>query len=275
MLEPLRHFALIVEHGTFREAARHAHLTQPALTASIQRLEAEVGTRLLERGRMGARPTPSGTALLVHARAALAEVEQGKRAALVAAGIEASEVRLAAGATVSTYVLPEVVARFRRAHPKAALHLRELPTSEATAAFEQRAVDLAIVSGKEGRPWLADELVLVCADKAAEKEWTAEAPLLVFPKGAGSRDLADRYFPERPIAMELGSVAALLAHARAGAGVALVSRFALEGELGPKKLRIVPDRRTPLRRRLRILSAEPKRMTEAARAFLTALLALP
>jgi DNA-binding transcriptional LysR family regulator len=196
MLEPLRHFALIVEHGTFREAARHAHLTQPALTASIQRLEAEVGTRLLERGRMGARPTPSGTALLVHARAALAEVEQGKRAALVAAGIEASEVRLAAGATVSTYVLPEVVARFRRAHPKAALHLRELPTSEATAAFEQRAVDLAIVSGKEGRPWLADELVLVCADKAAEKEWSAEAPLLVFPKGAGSRDLADRYFPE-------------------------------------------------------------------------------
>lgn len=270
MLEPLRHFALIVEHGTFREAARHAHLTQPALTASIQRLEAEVGTRLLERGRTGARPTPSGAALLAHARAALAEVEQGKRAALVAAGIEASEVRLAAGATVSTYVLPQVVARFRRAHPAAALHLRELPTSEATAAFEQRAVDLAIVSGKEGRPWLADELVLVCADKGLP-----DAPLLVFPKGAGSRDLVDRYFPERPIAMELGSVAALLAHARAGAGVALVSRFALEGELSQKKLRIVPDRRTPLRRRLRILSAEPKRMTEAARAFLTALLALP
>lgn len=270
MLEPLRHFALIVQHGTFREAARHAHLTQPALTASIQRLEAEVGTRILHRGRSGASPTEAGLALLPHARAALEEVEAGKRAALEAAGLEASDVRVAAGATISTYVLPEVTARFRRAHATASLHLRELPSDEATAAFERREVDLAIVSGKAGRAWLADELVLVGAPGVA-----LDAPLLCFPRGAGSRDLIDRYFPERVIGMELGSIAALLAHARVGAGIALVSRFALTHELGPKKLEVVPDRRTPLRRRLRILHAEPKRMPRAAREFLAALLRGP
>jgi DNA-binding transcriptional LysR family regulator len=91
---------------------------------------------------------------------------------------------------------------------------------------------------------------------------------LAFPRGAGSRDLVDRYFPERTVAMELGSIAALLAHARAGAGVALVSRFALQGETG---LRIVPERRTPLRRRLRILSGQ--RLPRAARELLTLLAA--
>jgi len=267
MLEPLRHFTLIVEHGTFREAARRAHLSQPALTQSIKRLEGELGTRLLERGRTGARCTPAGAALLPHALAALAEVERGRRATLEAAGIEASEVRLVAGATISTYLLPALVARFRKAHPTASLHLRELPSDEATAAFERREVDLAIVGGKTGRAWLADELVLVAAPTLDPER----AKLLVFPRGAASRELVDRYFPERAIAMELGSITALLAHARAGAGVALVSRFALDGELSQRRLQIVPDRRTPLRRRLRILHRDPKAMPAAARALLATL----
>lgn len=267
MLDSLRHLVLIVEHGTFREAARHAHLTQPALTASIQRLEAEIGTKVLVRGRHGARATPAGEALLRHTRAALASLEQGKRAALEAAGVEASSVRLAAGATVSTYVLPAIVARFRASHPGATLHLRELPTDEAEQAMERGAVDLAITSGKLGRPWLADELVLVAAPDAP-----SHGALLAFPRGAGSRDLVDRYFPERAIAMELGSIAALLAHARAGAGVALVSRFALRGEPG---LRVIADRRTPLRRRLRILHPRPASMPRAARDLLALLLRVP
>lgn len=269
MLDSLRHFALIVEHGTFREAARHAHLTQPALTASIQRLEAELGVRVLERGRAGARPTAAGAALLPHALSGIAELERGRRAAREAEGIEASEVRLAAGATVSTYVLPRIVARFCRAHPAASLHLRELPSDEASTAFERGQVDIAIVSGKAGRAWLADELVLVAAPGVPAET----APLLVFPRGAGSRDVVDRYFPERKIAMELGSITALLAHARAGVGVALVSRFSLEGELGQGKLRLITDRRVPIRRRLRILHREPKRMPTAARTLLAALLA--
>jgi DNA-binding transcriptional LysR family regulator len=267
MLEPLRHFALIVEHGTYREAARRAHLSQPAITQSIKRLESELGTSLLERGRTGASPTAAGAALLPHARAALEEVERGKRAALEAAGIEASEVRLVAGAAISTYLLPALVARFRKAHPSASLHLRELPSDEAIAAFERREVDLAIVGGKVGRAWLADELVLVGAPSLDPDD----AKLLVLPRGAASRELVDRYFPERAIAMELGSIAALLAHARAGAGLALVSRFALDGELGERRLKIVPDRRTPLRRRLRILHRDPKTMPAAARALLAIL----
>ncbi|MDQ3036799.1 MAG: LysR family transcriptional regulator, partial [Myxococcota bacterium] len=54
MLDDLRNLVLVVEHGTFTEAARHAHLSQPGLTASIRRLEQRVGARLLARGRHGA-----------------------------------------------------------------------------------------------------------------------------------------------------------------------------------------------------------------------------
>src|SRR5262245_28894038 len=126
MLDSLRHLLLIAEQGSFRGAAQRAHLSQPALTASIKRLEEWAGGRLLDRGRHGAVLTQAGTALLPHARAALAAVHDGQRAVEQIAGLEVGEVRVGAGATVCTFLLPPALAAFRRAHPQIRLTLREV-----------------------------------------------------------------------------------------------------------------------------------------------------
>src|SRR5262245_57943463 len=117
MLDELTHFVLITHQGTFTAAAAEAHLTQPALSASIARLEAAVGARLFHRGKGGTRLTAAGEALLPRARAALAAVDEGKRAVQEVLGLAAGEVRVGAGATACTYFLPPVLAAFRRAHP--------------------------------------------------------------------------------------------------------------------------------------------------------------
>src|SRR5690606_1146765 len=147
MLEDLRHFVLIAEIGNFTRAASRAHLTQPALSASIRRLESKLGARLLHRGRTGARPTAAGEALLPLARAAIAAVEAGERAVAEVEGLRVGEVRLAAGATACTYLLPEVLARYRRAHPNIRFVLRETTTDESLDALHSGQIDLAIVSG--------------------------------------------------------------------------------------------------------------------------------
>src|SRR5262245_61461619 len=98
MLDELRHLMLIAEHGTFTEAARRAHLSQPALSASIRRLEDQLGARLLVRGPAGAELTAAGTAMLGHARTAIAAVEDGRRAVAEIAGLGRGEVRIGAGA---------------------------------------------------------------------------------------------------------------------------------------------------------------------------------
>ena len=48
-LRQLRHLIAVVEHGSFSRAAEAVHLTQPALSRSIQALESEVGAAVLER----------------------------------------------------------------------------------------------------------------------------------------------------------------------------------------------------------------------------------
>src|SRR5438067_8459620 len=105
VLDLFRHFALVAQHGTLTAAARHAHVTQPALTASIQRLEAQMAARLFVRGhgsRARATLTAAGEALLPRARAALAAVDEGRRAVAEVMGLAVGTVRLGAGATVCT-----------------------------------------------------------------------------------------------------------------------------------------------------------------------------
>ena len=68
LIRRLGHFLAIAEEGHFGRAARRLGVSQPPLTAQLQALEAELGVRLIERSRKGARPTREGEALLPLAR---------------------------------------------------------------------------------------------------------------------------------------------------------------------------------------------------------------
>src|SRR5262245_19940711 len=136
MVDELRHFLLIIQEKTFTEAARKAHLSQPALTASIHRLEEHFGARLLHRGRAGATPTAAGVALVPRARAVLTALQDGERAVAEVEGLHAGEVRLGGGATVCTYYLPPILANFRAQAPGIMLRLREATTAEVMAALD-------------------------------------------------------------------------------------------------------------------------------------------
>jgi DNA-binding transcriptional LysR family regulator len=286
MLEPLRHFALVAQHGTFTAAARHAHVTQPALTASIQRLEAQMGARLFERGPGGASLTAAGNALLPRARAALAALEEGRRAVQEVMGLTVGSVKLGAGATVCTYYLPRTLARFRSKHPGVQILLREANPDDLIDALEAGDLDIAILArltlpgarrrqqqadllraarvGLAREKWLDDELILVAAPDSEQKASSNDAPIVTFARGATTRILTDAYFPDRPIAMELGSIAAVKANARAGVGVALVSRRAVERDVSAKQLEIVASDRTPIARPLYLVHKGRDRLPPAA-----------
>lgn len=284
MFEPLRHFTLVAQHRTFTAAARHANVTQPGLTASIQRLESQMGAKLFVRGRGGATLTAAGEALFPRARAALAAVEEGRRAVGEVMGLAVGSVRLGAGATVCTYYLPRTLATFRARHPGVQIHLREANPNDLLDALETGDLDLVILarvmrrggrdllaspsqtpngdarSGLVREKWLDDELVLVGAPGVDP----TSAPLVTFARGATTRTLVDLLFPGVPIAMELGSIASVKGNTRAGVGVALVSRRAVERDVAAGQLIVIPSDSTPFVRPLYLVHRGRDRLPPAA-----------
>lgn len=263
MIDSFRHFLLIAEHGTFTAAARQAHLSQPAISASIRKLEQDMGASLLTRGRQGAELTVAGREFLAHARAVLTAVDDGRRAIRQLRGLERGEVRIGAGGTACTYLLPDVVASYRLAHPGIRLVLRELTTREALSALEAGSLDVAIVTTDQGERWMVDELIVVGAPDVEP----AHAPFVTFCHGSTSRELLDRHFPEIEVVMELGSIAAVKSHVRSGVGLALISRHAAERDLRAGRLQEIPSDLTPIARPMHLVHRGTSRLSAAALAF--------
>ncbi len=262
MLDELRHLLLIAEHGTFTEAARRAHLSQPALSASIRRLEDAFGAQLLLRGPAGAELSAAGAALVPRAQAALAAIEDGRRAVAEIAGLQAGEVRIGAGATACTYLLPPVLAAFRHEHAGVRIRLREAPTDKVLDDLSAGELDLGIVTIKDGELWHMDALILVAAPETNFDP--ATAPFVTFAMGATTRELFDQHFPGANIVMELGSIASVKGNVRAGIGVALVSRSAVQHDLSVGRLVELPHPATPIMRRLCIVHRGRERLPPAA-----------
>ncbi len=238
---------LIEAHGTFTAAAREAHLSQPALTASIRRLEERCGARVFHRGRRGASLTAEGEALLPRARAALAAFEDGLRAVAEVSRLETGRVCLGAGATVSTYLLPDILAAFAAEHPGVRYELRESTTAESLLAVEKGDLDIAIVADGPGERWRSDELVLV--GRPGDRVETFEnAAFVTLGRGTTTRGHLDRLFPEADVVMELNSIATVLGNVRAGVGIALLSRAAVQRDVADGQLVELPDPRVPIRR---------------------------
>lgn len=269
MIEELQHFLLIVKHGTFTEAARRAHLSQPALSASVRRLEEDMQSQLLDRGRHGAQLTVSGLALVPHARAALAAVEGARRAVAEVEGLHVGEVRIGAGATATTYLLPKILARFRRKHPKIKFLLREGYALDIRAEIEAGELDIGIVSGSGNDFWLNDELIVVASPKIDARA----AGFVTFPQGSNTRELLHKHFGEVEIVMELAGIAAVKGNVRAGMGKALMSRSAVAGDLRSGKIVEVRSRRGPVRRKLSLVHRGLPRLSPAATALREAILA--
>ena len=74
-LRRIRHFVVLAETLNYRKASQLLHMTQPPLTVSIQKLEAELGVRLFDRDAKGVQLTASGQAALADARQILHHAE--------------------------------------------------------------------------------------------------------------------------------------------------------------------------------------------------------
>jgi DNA-binding transcriptional LysR family regulator len=119
MLDPrrLRVLREIAARGSFAAAAEALSFTQSAVSQQVAALEREAGTRLVERGVRPVRLTDAGRALLAHAEAVLARLDEAEQELGEIARLRRGRLRLASFPTAIATLVPRAVALFNQRHP--------------------------------------------------------------------------------------------------------------------------------------------------------------
>ena len=143
-LHRLRHLIAVAEHGNFGRAAAASYITQPALSRSIQALEAEVGAPLFDRRPTGVEPTDMGRLLLRHARALDAGARDLDREIRLAKGLELGELRIGVGPWGGAALVAPVIGRLHARHPRLRLRVVVAPWRELPGRLTAREVDIVV-----------------------------------------------------------------------------------------------------------------------------------
>ena len=117
-IRQLQYFVAVAETGTVSGAAKSLSISQSAVTEALKDLEADLGVSLFQRHSRGLHITHKGHQFLRHATGMLTSVANARRAFDEEAVEEVGTLHLGVTSLVAGYVMSDILARFRRAHPK-------------------------------------------------------------------------------------------------------------------------------------------------------------
>ncbi|WP_410674209.1 LysR family transcriptional regulator [Amycolatopsis sp. cmx-4-68] len=160
-VQTLRLFREVAGGATVTETAARAHLTQPALSRALHRLERDAGAALFRRSGRVLRLTPAGHVFRRHVDAVLDRLDLGLREVGELVAPDTGVVPLAFLHTFGTWLVPSVLSGFLDEHPGARFELRQHGEAGLEAELLEGTADLVITSGDPGHPQLAWARLLV------------------------------------------------------------------------------------------------------------------
>jgi DNA-binding transcriptional LysR family regulator len=276
-LRQLGVFVAVARAGSTRAAADRVARSQSAASSALAELEATLGVKLFDR--VGRRLTlnAQGRALLPRAVNLL---EQAAEIGQLFGAADQGALRVAASFTVGEYLLPPLIAGWKRAHPGTRLRLDIANTRAVLDAVAALEVDVGFIEGARTHPdldvahWRDDELVVVAAaghpmaGRRVDRAWLRAAPWILREPGSGTREAADRWLVpglgRLRIEMELGSNEAVKRAVAAGQGVGLLSVHAVEEAVAAG---VLTRLQTPLPRMHRSLAIVTHRERQPGRAL--------
>lgn len=149
-LQQLEYILALNQFRHFGKAAEHCGVTQPTLSALIQKLEEELDIRIFDRTRQSVSPTPAGRLILGQARQVLAEAARIKE--MVAEERQALTGTFTLGIlpTIAPYLLPRFFPQLMKQHPQLDIRVTEMKTAAIKQALADEEIDAGIVAALDG-----------------------------------------------------------------------------------------------------------------------------
>lgn len=284
-LPKLRIFAAVARCGSFTRAAEELDLRQPTVSQQIQVLERGLRAPLFDRLGRRVTLTAAGEALLPYAERLLALTAEAEAATREAAGLSARTLRLGAGNTLATYILPELLARLRWERPDVIVQVQVGNTEQLIAAVVDNRVELALVGAPLSHPllqiqaFLRDDLVVIVP---ADDEWSERRAislgelqyrtLLLREEGSALQATVAELLREHGVVPErtitLGNLEAIKRSVEAGLGVSIVPELAVRREIRDDMLRALPLADVQIRRIFNYIHQRDRMPSPAAQVFI-------
>jgi len=249
-LRQLEVFAKVVETRSFSRAAEALRLTQSTISEHVRLLEEEVGARLFDRLGRETVPTRAGDLLYGYAQRLLTLRAEAQQALQQFLGQISGGLTVGASTIPGEYVLPPLIGAFREKFPQVSIALQIADSRKIAEAVVEGRVELGVVGARPEQRTLQavelmpDELVVVVPPGHAwfgrtlvTLEDLQPEPLIVREPGSGSRQALETALDEagpglgglRVIA-EMGSTSAIKQAVKAGVGLSIMSKRAVEEE---------------------------------------------
>lgn len=243
-LQQLQAFIAVAERGSFRAAADQIHLSPPALSRRIEKLESIIGTRLFNRTTRQVELTSIGRVFLERARAAIDDLESAILGISDIAVTRSGRVTVACVPSAAIYFLPQVISSFSTKYPSIRIRVIDesmsqtlqsvlagesdfgigfMPTLMPEIAFEGIHIDPFVVAMRHDHP-LAKRQSVNWSQIESEQ-------LISVARSSGNRQLLDDVMSKAGLkpnyAFEVSHIGTLLGMVEAGLGIAAVPRTSL------------------------------------------------
>ena len=286
-LEAIKVFLAVAEHGSFSEAARQIHVSQPAVSQIVQGLERQLQVQLFIRQGRNAQLTEAGQVLVPMARELLTSAQRVIQTMLSLQEEVIGEMTIGCSTTSGKYLLPGMIARFRRQFPQVRLNV--LVTSRESVINKLITGDVPLgVSSKqiehpdfEYQDFFTDNVILIVP---ADHPWAKfrkvypddllDEPMILREELAGTREVLMDGLHAHDISADMLNVAMVLGNAEAiemaveeGLGIAFVSRLAASRGLELGRIVEVEVEGMPLSRNIYIVRNRKQPLTRAQTEF--------
>lgn len=247
-LEQLRVFQAVAETRSFTRAAALVHLTQPGISKHIKQMEEYYGVPLFDRAGKKVMLTEAGAMLFEAAREVMAVMEAAERRIDDLKGLRGGTLRLGASFPVGVYLLPEVLAAFRKQYPAVEVKLGISLSEVIEAKLLANELDLGLVSHDTrdprllAKPFMTDELIVIVP---ADHQWAGRRRIepqelvgqmfIVAAQGAGTRAVVEERLKVLgivvPNVLEFGNLEGVKHAVEANLGISIQARSVVRREI--------------------------------------------
>ncbi|MCL2379714.1 MAG: selenium metabolism-associated LysR family transcriptional regulator [Coriobacteriia bacterium] len=250
-------FLKVVEAGSFSQAAKELHVSQPSISTYISSLERELGTTLLNRSTKTISVTSAGEQFMRQAKELIvlrsASIDAIKHLSTDLNG----EIRIVASSVPATSLLPQALADFHARYPEVRFVVEQADTVAAVQAIADNRADIGFAGSKVKGDYcifdeFTDDQLIIIAPTTAHTETTSLADMLYShsficrEQGSGTRIQYEKYLQQQGISLanisvcaRMSSTQSIINSVASGLGISIISELAARPAIASGQINVL------------------------------------